>query len=319
MPDIPAPEADPRAMLVALGITAGPDVFTLHPLTGGWSGCHLWRVDRTGKPSLVLRAFPGSSSTGPRREAAIHALVRAAGIPAPEVVATGDVPGGAAMVLAMMPGISLTQALIEAPDTDAAWALGATSGELLARIHAIPAASLATAGICAGGPFDPGPWHTWQTASPEVLRVLQPWLSDTSGYGLLHLDFHPENLLVDPGTGAITAVLDWTNARLGPPQADLARTRSIVRLIKMIPDLPAGHGIVDAFAEGLTRAHAHLAGEPGPSMQAACDAWALDAQIADLAPKRGTPGFWVTEPMLATFREARDEAVAEADRIRQER
>ena len=46
---------------------------------------------------------------------------------------------------------------------------------------------------------------------------------------LLHLDLHPYNVLVDDD-GAVTAVIDWTNAAAGDPQLDAVRTWSILRL-----------------------------------------------------------------------------------------
>jgi Ser/Thr protein kinase RdoA (MazF antagonist) len=46
---------------------------------------------------------------------------------------------------------------------------------------------------------------------------------DTS---LLHMDYHPLNVLVDEGK--IAGVIDWTNAKWGLPSEDVARTVSIL-------------------------------------------------------------------------------------------
>src|SRR5438046_2076220 len=43
---------------------------------------------------------------------------------------------------------------------------------------------------------------------------------------LLHLDFHPLNVLVSGKQ--VSAVLDWANARAGDPRADVARSYSIL-------------------------------------------------------------------------------------------
>ena len=51
---------------------------------------------------------------------------------------------------------------------------------------------------------------------------------------LLHLDFHPMNVLTDGKR--ITAVLDWVNAMPGDPRADLARTVSILRVGPISPE-----------------------------------------------------------------------------------
>ena len=41
------------------------------------------------------------------------------------------------------------------------------------------------------------------------------------GQSLLHLDLHPDNVLMSP-TGPV--VIDWTNARAGDPDTDVALT-----------------------------------------------------------------------------------------------
>ena len=38
---------------------------------------------------------------------------------------------------------------------------------------------------------------------------------------LVHADFNPKNLLVDPATGGVTGVLDWEFAYAGAPLGDL--------------------------------------------------------------------------------------------------
>lgn len=304
----------PARLLAALGITGS---ITATPLTGGGSGCRLWRVARAGSPPLVLRAFPGSTDADPRREATIHALVRTAGIPAPAIEAVGAVPDGAAMAMALMPGIPLAQALLATEHPDAARDLGRTSGAMLAQLHAIPGLALAEAGIWPGGAADPGDWLAWLAPSPRVRRLLAPWLDTPMGGDrrLLHLDYHPENLLVDPASGDITAVLDWTNARIGPPIADLARTRSILRLVATMPGLPAGaDAAIAAYGQGFLDAYTARHGALDPAMLLAFDAWALAIQVADLAPKRTMPVTWLPEAALASLRAARDEAIAHAER-----
>jgi aminoglycoside phosphotransferase (APT) family kinase protein len=45
---------------------------------------------------------------------------------------------------------------------------------------------------------------------------------------LLHLDYHPSNVLTDGKQ--ITGIVDWTNAHAGDSRADVARTVSILHL-----------------------------------------------------------------------------------------
>lgn len=51
---------------------------------------------------------------------------------------------------------------------------------------------------------------------------------------LLHLDYHPMNVLTD-GTH-ITAVLDWVNTMAGDPRIDYARTVTILRVDPFSPE-----------------------------------------------------------------------------------
>ena len=52
---------------------------------------------------------------------------------------------------------------------------------------------------------------------------------------LIHMDFHPVNLICDGAT--ITGIIDWTGAAAGDPRADLART-AITLLAAPVPPGP---------------------------------------------------------------------------------
>jgi aminoglycoside phosphotransferase (APT) family kinase protein len=49
-----------------------------------------------------------------------------------------------------------------------------------------------------------------------------------AGQGVVHLDLHPDNVLLGP---AGPVVIDWRNARDGPPELDLAVTALIMALV----------------------------------------------------------------------------------------
>ncbi len=51
----------------------------------------------------------------------------------------------------------------------------------------------------------------------------------TEGQALVHGDFGPNNVLIDPRSFAVTALLDWEFAHLGDPIEDLAWCEWIVR------------------------------------------------------------------------------------------
>ena len=65
--------------------------------------------------------------------------------------------------------------------------------------------------------------------------------------GLVHGDYGPQNLLLEPGSLAVVAVLDWEFAHHGDPVEDLAWTEWIVRLhhansARHLPALFEGYG-----------------------------------------------------------------------------
>jgi aminoglycoside phosphotransferase (APT) family kinase protein len=69
-------------------------------------------------------------------------------------------------------------------------------------------------------------------ACGEVLRRIHavPPPGSPPGPVLVHGDFGPNNVLIDPETFAVTAVLDWEFAGVGEPVADLAWCEWIVRM-----------------------------------------------------------------------------------------
>jgi tRNA A-37 threonylcarbamoyl transferase component Bud32 len=129
----------------------------------------------------VLRRFKAGGH--PEREALVmdHALRR--GYPVPRVLdVTGD-----ALVLERIDGPTMAADLRSRP-----WRLRCHAS-LLARLHD----------------------RLHDIAAPASLPEAGP------GDRLLHLDLHPENVIISPG-GPI--VVDWTNARRGEPTLDVALT-----------------------------------------------------------------------------------------------
>jgi aminoglycoside phosphotransferase len=84
--------------------------------------------------------------------------------------------------------------------------------------------------------LDAGRVHGTLRSCGEVLRRLHateppPDLPDTGTGGVLvHGDFGPQNVLLDPSALEVTAVLDWEFAHLGDPVEDLAWCEWIVRM-----------------------------------------------------------------------------------------
>lgn len=260
--------SDVVRLAASLGLTA-----TAAPtaLTAGLGGNDLWRV-KTAAGDVVLRIFP-AGPTGPAdREAAAHRFAGRHGLLVPPVLAAGSTGDRPVLALGWVGGESVGTVLRRA-DTAAA-DLGRSCGATLARLHAIGEQPPDLVGE--------RPWIAW---GGELPADLEARLGRFTGGRLLHLDFHPENLILTPGGGP--AVLDWANVRIGPPQADLARTVSILELVRdAVPGLDDRSRVaVDVFTAELIAGYAAAGGDA--EMPPPIRAWAYAVQIRDLA------GSWV--------------------------
>ena len=129
----------------------------------------------------VLRRYRDAGKSA-EREAAVMTYARSAGLPVPEVF---DVQG-ADLVMERVVGPTMTAALARRP-----WTLAAQARVLAGlhrAVHAVPAPD-----------WLPGPFG--------------------GGDALLHLDLHPENVLMTAGGPVL---IDWTNAARGPAEVDVA-------------------------------------------------------------------------------------------------
>ncbi len=86
------------------------------------------------------------------------------------------------------------------------------------------------------------------------------WLARPFGDGdsLLHLDLHPENVLIDGGTAI---VIDWPNAASGPPEADIADTW-LVLLAARVPRGRIVRGLAAAVQARFARHFLEASGSP---------------------------------------------------------
>lgn len=141
----------------------------------------------------VLRRYRDPARSA-EREARVMAAARAAGVPVPEVF---DVDGPD-LVMERVEGPTMAAALVRRP-----WTLAAQAQVLAGvhrAVHAVPA--------------------------PDWL----PAPFGASGGALLHLDLHPENVLL---TAAGPVVIDWTNAARGPAAADVADAWLVISVAGM--------------------------------------------------------------------------------------
>ena len=134
---------------------------------------------------------PGAVARSRRERAVLGAL--AGRLPVPAVLDAQD----GRLTMAFLPGIH-GQELLE---TDLAGDVLRACGSMLARIHRIGPGEIAAL---------PGPAG--------------------EGHVLVHGDYGPNNVLLDPAALAVTAVLDWEWAHAGDRAEDLAWCEWIVRM-----------------------------------------------------------------------------------------
>ncbi len=267
---------DPRDLLARFGI-AEPLAVTRIP--GGFGDSAIWRVE-TSEPdpqTFALRLFGPGDERGFKRESAAMRAARGEGVPIPAVLGAETVEGRPVMLLEWSPGRTMMEELLTRPER--AWALGAQLGNIHGRLHLSgPDPELTACGT---------DWVGWMGPDEPALRGR---LLDVSGRTtlpptILHLDFHPANVLVQ--SGRVTGVIDWANAGVGDLRADVARTASILRFAPLPPG-NAGEQIArlrSLFRRAWRLAHRRTHGYL-PDMEL-FDAWALAAMVRDLGLKVG--------------------------------
>lgn len=222
---------------------------------GGGATGRLWKIT-TDEGDFALRLVLSEESA-----AAQLAAMRAAaagGIPVPEPIRTAATPAGIALLLSWLPGAMVTQVVFAHPDR--ARGLGLACGSMHRRLHAVSApAEVSGRTHWAAPPFDPLP----------------------AGGTLLHLDFHPNNVLVD-ASGRVSAVLDWENAIGGDPLLDLARTRSIMTLDPAIAALsPRERAAADEFTAGWAEGYGSV------DIPVRYELWAARVMLRDIGHRHG--------------------------------
>ncbi len=281
------PQIDSRRALAALGYAE-----TSEPqrVKGGWDTL-LWRFGTPDGRQHSLRVFhlPRRDEFARRERIALETCARA-GLPAPRVETVGEVQGLPAMVLSWCPGVPILSFVEKKPWT--LWRLGRLFGRTQAQMHAVtpPAAFLETA---------PDDWVSRVTDEDADLaaHARSLGLSTTS---LIHMDFHPLNLVSD-GT-AVTGILDWSYAAAGDPRADLARTE-ITILAAPIPPGPlrpllnlARKQILRVWRSG----YADVAGSL-PDYRP-LRAWAGATLLLETELVMDRPGVWATAEDVRRFR-----------------
>lgn len=219
------------------------------------------RIALTTGPAVLRRPPPGLLAAGAsdmarefRVVSALHPLFQ----PVPRALAFCDDPGVLGtpfLVLEHRPGVAIAADL--PPGLGAGTLADATLAHMVA-LHGIApdAAGLGDLGKPQG--FYPRQLAGWtrraEAACPGAADALVAALgtnppADDPAPVLLHMDLKPDNLLVDPPTGRVEAVIDWDMATRGPRGFDLAVLLSYwtepgdpaaVQALRAVPSLAPG-------------------------------------------------------------------------------
>jgi aminoglycoside phosphotransferase (APT) family kinase protein len=247
--------ADTRPVLSEL--VGGAEVV---PLSGGYSG-ETYLVTGAGEQA-VLRLY----ARDPGRAAVDRALLeRLRGLlPVPRVLEAVTVPGGPDrppfLLLEALPGDRL-DLVLPAADEPLRRRLGeAVAGVLtLLATERMPRAGFFVDATLEPEPFPPGAGEQpafleahrdapfFATVDLDALRSVARHAArvaaGTGRVALVHADFNPKNLLVDPATGGVTGVLDWEFAYAGAPLADLGN------LLRFETDAVFGTAVTGAYVD----------------------------------------------------------------------
>lgn len=268
------------------------DLSSLTPLDGGWSG-QTFLAEVAGERSVVrVYAEPGPRGDAAHEvDAALLRLVRGL-VPVPEVleVRGGDPAAG-------LPALLVTSYVEGVRGDELLPTLGGLGLAMLGRHLGTVAADLAAMPMLRPGPFVdgdlsvgsfgggldglpgfldtltvPGLDGRTRSALVRVLEDAQALLDTVDRTSLVHSDLNPKNVLVDPESLEVRAVVDWEFAHAGHPFTDLGN------LVRFDRDPTYVDGVVGAWVE-------RHGGRKGAAlaMARAADLWAL----LDLASRVG--------------------------------
>ncbi|WP_183095564.1 phosphotransferase family protein [Nocardioides stalactiti] len=270
-----------------------PDIPSLAPLEGGWSG-ETFLAEAGGERTVVrIYAAEHHSEHAAEIAAALLQLVRGL-LPVPEVLEVrrrdpgSDVP--ALLVTQYLPGVR-GDLLLPTLDETGLRRVGEAVGRVAATLAGMPQvqAGLFVDRELRVEPFDSdlSGWverhreglqrQDWSAGALDRLATLaeraQGWLDTVRRVSLVHSDLNPKNLLLDPESLAVTGVLDWEFAHAGHPFTDLG---NLLRFDRS-----------PAYVDGVLHAWAARHGTPGEEALRLARAADL-AALVDLAGRSGS-------------------------------
>lgn len=173
------------------------------------------------------------------REHRILSALQDTAVPVPALVGVCEDPRVADVPVVVMEhvdgGVVDQLEVAEAMTPQARRELGLNVARTLAAIHAVDVDAVGLGDLASRSPYAERQLKRWtrqleasRTAErPDLDRLtalLQANVPPPGDLSLVHGDFHIRNVIVDTGTGALRAVLDWELSTLGDPLADIGST-----------------------------------------------------------------------------------------------
>lgn len=264
----PANTDDVRERLIAAlhdrfpGITVaeGPDRYS------GGMDTYVYAVRFAGPLSpewaapLVLRVFPNlGQAAKAEHEAAMQKFVSGLSFPAPRPLLTepeGDAFGLPFMIMERATGSPAIESFTNPLNLPS---LIRRMTALQARLHSLPTEGCPVA--CTEPLVDrwlKEPREQIARYDPPGLADLLAWIEEKAPIvrdeqpALIHLDFHPMNILVD---GEHMTLLDWSDGTLGDRHADVARTTALLWLAAPLLANPVERTIVGVLRHYIVPAY----------------------------------------------------------------
>ncbi|MEX1162985.1 MAG: phosphotransferase family protein [Nitriliruptor sp.] len=211
---------------------------TFEVIEGGRSNLTYTVTDATGR-RVILRRPPLhgvlQSAHDVAREHRIVAALAGSDVPVPPLVGLEpdeSVTGAPFYVMAFVDGLVVRDAGAARTLThDVRRATGEDVVDVLARLHAIDPDDVGLGELGRKEDYlarQLSRWHRQLTTArtrdlpvlDEVHARLAAAIPDQGPATIVHGDYRLDNVIVDPATGAVQAVLDWELATLGDPLAD---------------------------------------------------------------------------------------------------
>ncbi|GLY14071.1 hypothetical protein Kisp01_10870 [Kineosporia sp. NBRC 101677] len=220
-----AEKLDAEGLAARLRIEHGVRLEVEGPCAGGEVGAAFVRWEPVGgrRRRSVLKWQPHSRLQDLRAgPLAVQESARAAGLPVPAVEFAAQVGHAVVMVQELMPGAPVDR--FDAALLGQALQLNARQAGLLRHHPNVPPVHLYLAedgpGYCLHEPLRQ---HSARGAALERRIAATPADPTMAGDDVVHLDFHPGNLLAS--NGIITGVVDWDGAARGHRAFDLVTLR----------------------------------------------------------------------------------------------